>query len=178
MGDLAAAVVLLVTLAAIAASCAGGDGDTPPPASRPVPAPTDWGEPVAGLSCAITLAATTFGPGEPVVLTVALRNTSDTEQTVWNRGFWPNHGVIVTDQTGAEAALTDQGRLARQAFRRGEARKSIPIHLKPGEVKLPSATVDLATHYQLPAGRYSVVAEYAEGNTVLRSNALTFDVRR
>jgi hypothetical protein len=105
-----------------------------------------------------------FQGGEPILLSCELRNESVRTVTIWLSGFWPNHLVIVKDETGVEPALSASGKARRGAFAPAGGRdKNVPRELRPREVYQDCSPLDLATLYEpLPPGRYTVEVTYED----------------
>lgn len=114
-----------------------------------------------GVTYTASLPKTVFQRGEPVRLSLKLRNTSSGPLTIWLSGFWPNHQVRVTDETGVEPPLTAFGVSVLSAFAPGGDRdKNSPLVLRVGAVHQETTDLDLARLYRLGPGRYKVSVTY------------------
>jgi hypothetical protein len=141
-----------------------------------------WGEEARGFRARAVAEGDSFARGEPVLVRFALRNVSDEPQTVWRRGFWPNHRVDVTGSDGEPVALTPLGEQKRKAFLDdGPVEKSAPHTIEPGETDDGYEPYDLAELFALDTpGEYTVAMIYQESadSPPVESNALPFEVRK
>ncbi|MBX6315012.1 MAG: hypothetical protein IRY99_19170 [Isosphaeraceae bacterium] len=130
----------------------------------------------------LTVPKEVFRPGEPIPLTLKFDNRSGRPVTIWSSGFWPNHRVVVMDERGEEAPLTDIGKERRDLFAPGGARdKNAPRVLSAGETYREGLDLDVTRLYRLGPGRYHVQVTYhdIQGPTPLRvtSNAAAFEIK-
>ncbi len=114
-----------------------------------------------GIGYAASLDKTEYRVGDPIRLSLSFENPTDAEVTLWHSGFWPNHQVVLRDDSGREAPLTEAGRQKRAAFAPEGARdKNAPRRLAPSEEYREAAGIDLPELYQLDRGTYKLVVIY------------------
>ena len=137
--------------------------------------------PLKEYSLVVSLPREVFHPGEPIKASIEFRNLAGPEVTTWISGFWPNHKVVVKDEAGVEPPLTGIGKICRQAFSPGGARrKNIPNIVKRGG-KYSNGAADIAELYDLAPGKYRLEVTYDDEQepTPLRitSNSVKFQVK-
>lgn len=102
-------------------------------------------------------------PGEYIQIQYKVENRSDQPITIWNCGFWPNHQIIIMDQSNSELPLTEKGLLYRQTFQpHGTRKKNIPVVIKPKESHSVVIPLDLTSLYQLTPGDYILQVIYED----------------
>jgi hypothetical protein len=148
-----------------------------------------------GCRLELSLPRHAFLRDELIGFDLRLVNASGDPVTIWVSGFWPNHRIIVRDEGGDEAPLTELGRSLMRAFSPGGGRdKNFPRVIQPGDsydrlsVDRPGVKRDpqrwgygLSDLYQLAAGKYRVEVTYHDERAPtpmkVTSNAVEFEVR-
>jgi hypothetical protein len=150
-----------------------------------------FGPKVKGLRAKVSVPQGRFAVGEAMPVKYVVKNVSQEEQTLWHRGFWPNHVIVVKDAEGKERSLTEFGSQCRKAFapnRRHdkdtpEGGKSVPVKVPPGGEDSAYEQYDLTKLFDLSRpGRYTVQYLYDERQREggwegrLPSNVTVFDI--
>ncbi len=150
-------------------------------AARPPAAENAWGSAVQGLQAAVTADPPVHALDDgPILVRYWLRNVLQAPQAVEHCGFWPNHLLVVTDQTGQELSRTAQGNLQREAFDpQGSRRKSFQVTLQPGQVDSPFGPYDLRQLFHIGEGTtlLHVRCLFTFGDQQLWSNTLELRLR-
>ena len=123
-----------------------------------------FGREVGGLRARVVLPASSYRLGVSIVPAFEIRNVSDVSVSVWEASFWPNHRLTVTDDIGAELALTALGERARELFSpAGPRRKNLAVIIPPGGVHAVTVPSGLTELFVLDRpGTYRVSVEYEE----------------
>jgi len=146
-----------------------------------------WGQAVDGLMSAIAPDANeeTIELGKPIRIHYRVTNVSPAPLGYWHVGFWPNHQIIVLDESGREVPLKPQGRSRRAAFHPGAARDGFrPVMLLSGTDANDFPVFDLTRLFVLDRpGTYTVQYAYEERQPEgwageLRSNVLRIHIMK
>jgi hypothetical protein len=102
----------------------------------------------------VRLSKTAYKREEKITPEIEYENQTNRDLTIWSSGFWPNHKIIVEDEAGHSPPLSARGKQCRAAFAPAGGRdKNAPIVIKPGEKRRAGAEVDVASLYELEAGK-------------------------
>jgi hypothetical protein len=118
----------------------------------------NWGEPSGGLQLSIRFDKEKYAPGEPIFITVLLRNTTEAEISTLIHGELLGADLEVLNSSG-ESMMTRAEAQSKSAFSRSLQK----LVQNPGVIPIPAGyqrrrVVDLSRIYSLEPGRYSVTA--------------------
>lgn len=169
-----AAILSLSVLAAASLDAAAAESN---PSSAPKPSIekiVDWGSETGGWRSRIWSNQTTFGSGEPIPIRYCIQNVSTTAQTIWHRGFWPDHEI---ELIGPEETPVNR-RSAESSAPGSLSEKTVPVLLQPNEIDAAYPAYDLRDLFTFNSpGVYKVRYTYKVSKTIsVHSNWLRFSL--
>jgi hypothetical protein len=107
-----------------------------------------------------------------------VENLDSTPVKLWHSGFWTNHRVLIMNEAGKEAPLTNYGEERKKTFTpRGARDKNAPWSVDPGVLEESDGPINLSALTPLfveptQPGKYSLRVDYEE-DIAFSSNTLT-----
>lgn len=136
----------------------------------------EWGPETGGLRSRIWTDKANFRPEDPIPVHYCIQNSSTSEQTIWHRGFWLDHGIELIGPDGSTIEPKDpqRGRLPPPTT---GSDKNVPVVLKPQQIDAAYVVYNLRDLFPLERpGSYKVRYSYRiSKNELVYSNWLKFE---
>ncbi len=105
---------------------------------------------VDGLKAVVSFPKSAYKAGELISPLYQIQNTTKTNITIWQCGFYPNHRLELKNAQGREVTMTARGKEATALFApAGPRRKNLPVILAPGESVAVDGPEDLLALFSL-----------------------------
>ena len=139
----------------------------------PYPLDSAWGPVVQGIHASLSVVQEPAPSEQQLRIRFVIHNLGPTPATLVNAGFWPNHRIDLTYESGQPVAPTELGQQARRAFSSGAQRKTVVRTLAPGQCVVEEHDIAALFELRSPA-TYKLRVTYQEGDLELPSPLAAF----